>query len=62
VAAFVLAGAIAWKQGLLMMIAATLGGFVGARLSKRLPAFWVRLGVIGAGVVMSGVFFARAMG
>ncbi len=62
VAAFVLAGAIAWKQGLLMMIAATLGGFVGARLSKRLPVSWVRLGVIAAGVVMSGVFFARAIG
>jgi hypothetical protein len=59
VAAFVLAGAIAWREGLLMMLAATAGGFLGARWSKRLPAQWVRVGVIATGVVMSAVFFAR---
>lgn len=60
VAAFVLAGAIAWKEGLLMMVAATAGGFFGARWSKRLPAQWVRVGVIVTGLVMSALFFARA--
>jgi uncharacterized membrane protein YfcA len=59
VGAFVLAGAIAWKEGLLMMVAATAGGYFGARWSKRLPAQWVRSGVILTGLVMSGVFFAR---
>ncbi|MFZ4624991.1 MAG: sulfite exporter TauE/SafE family protein [Rhodoferax sp.] len=59
VAAFVLAGVIAWKEGLLMMAAATLGGYVGARWSRHLPAQWVRLGVIGTGLVMSALFFAR---
>jgi len=59
VAAFVLAGAIAWREGLLMMAAASLGGFLGARWSKRLPAQWVRRGVIGTGLVMSALFFAR---
>jgi len=57
VAAFVLAGAIAWKQGLLMMVAATAGGYIGARWSKRLPVAWVRRGVIATGLVMSGMFF-----
>ena len=59
VTAFVLAGAIAWKEGLLMMVAATLGGFFGARWSRRLPAQWVRSGVIATGVLMSVLFFAR---
>lgn len=60
VAAFVLAGAIAWREGVLMMLAATAGGFMGARWAKRLPTPWVRAGVIVTGVVMSLVFFLRS--
>ena len=59
VAAFVLAGVIAWREGVLMMLAATAGGFFGARWSKRLPTQWVRMGVIVTGLVMTLVFFAR---
>ena len=59
VAAFVLAGAIAWPQGLLMMAAATVGGYVGARWSRRLPVAWLRALVVGTGLVMSAVFFLR---
>ncbi|MFP8780079.1 sulfite exporter TauE/SafE family protein [Hydrogenophaga sp. RWCD_12] len=59
VAAFVIAGAIAWKEGLLMMVAATAGGYFGARWSKQLPVAWVRRGVIVTGLVMSAVFFSR---
>ncbi len=61
VVAFVVAGAIAWHQGLVMMVAATAGGFWGARWSKRLPVVGVRRGVIATGLVMSAVFFARAI-
>lgn len=59
VLAFVLAGAIAWPQGLWMMVCATAGGWFGARWAKRLPVSWLRLGVIATGVVMSALFFAR---
>ena len=59
VAAFVVAGAIAWREGLVMMVAATAGGFLGARWSKRLPMQWVRWGVIAVGLVMTALFFAR---
>ena len=62
VAAFVVAGAIAWQPGLLMMVAATAGGFVGARWSRRLPVVWVRRGVITTGLVMSALFFASTAG
>lgn len=59
VAAFVVAGVIAWVPGLLMMAAATAGGFAGARLARRLPAAGVRLLVIVTGLVMSALFFSR---
>jgi uncharacterized membrane protein YfcA len=59
VAAFVVAGVIAWREGVLMMLAASLGGYYGARWARRLPAQWVRFGVIGTGLLMSVVFFMR---
>jgi uncharacterized membrane protein YfcA len=62
VGAFVVAGVMAWPQGLVMMVAATVGGFWGAQWSKRLPVLWVRRGVIATGLVMSAVFFVRAIG
>lgn len=43
-----------------MAVFATLGGFAGARLARRLPTAWVRAIVIAVGLVMSAVFFARA--
>jgi uncharacterized membrane protein YfcA len=60
VAAFAWAGAIQWPQALAMMLAATVGGFWGARLARRLPAAWVRVVVIATGLVMAAVFFARS--
>ena len=59
VAAFAWAGAIAWPQAVVMMVAATLGGFAGARLARRLPAAGVRAVVVVTGVVMAVAFFAR---
>lgn len=59
VAAFVLAGAVAWREGLLMMVAATVGGFLGAGWARRLPVQAVRWGVIVTGLVMSLIFFTR---
>lgn len=60
VTAFAWAGAIVWHQALWMMALATLGGWSGARLAKRLPARWVRGLVIATGLAMSVVFFSRA--
>jgi uncharacterized membrane protein YfcA len=42
-----------------MMVAATVGGFAGAGMARRLPLAWVRAIVIGTGVVMSVLFFMR---
>jgi uncharacterized membrane protein YfcA len=60
VLAFAVAGAIVWPQALWMMALATLGGWLGAKLAKRLPVQWVRWLVIATGLVMSVVFFLRA--
>lgn len=59
VAAFAWAGAIAWPQAICMMLAATVGGLLGARLARRLPARVVRVLVICTGLLMSVVFFIR---
>jgi uncharacterized membrane protein YfcA len=59
VLAFALAGAIVWPQAIWMMVLATAGGWVGARLAKRLPVQWVRWLVIATGLLMSIVFFSR---
>lgn len=60
VAAFAVAGAIAWSQAVWMMAWATVGGVWGARLARKLPAKAVRALVLATGLVMSAVFFARA--
>jgi len=60
VATFAVAGAIAWGPALVMMVAATLGGYSGAHVSKNIPVAWVRGTVVATGLVMSVVFFVRA--
>lgn len=60
VATFAAAGIVAWPQAVLMMVAATIGGYAGAPLARALPASVVRTIVIAVGAVMSLVFFWRA--
>jgi uncharacterized membrane protein YfcA len=60
VTTFAFAGAIAWGPAVLMMAAATAGGYAGARWSRRLPATWVRGVVVFTGLTMAAAFFARA--
>jgi uncharacterized membrane protein YfcA len=59
VAVFAWAGTIVWPEGILMMAMATVGGFAGARLARRLPVEWVRNIVIATGLAMSTLFFLR---
>jgi uncharacterized membrane protein YfcA len=59
VSAFIWAGIVHWPQAAVMIPAATLGGFLGARLALRLPAAWVRGVVVAAGLVMAALFFLK---
>ncbi|MFM7025418.1 MAG: sulfite exporter TauE/SafE family protein [Limnohabitans sp.] len=60
VVAFAAAGTLVWPQAVWMMLWATVGGWAGAHLARRLPVQWVRLLVIATGLVMSALFFSRA--
>ena len=57
VGTFALAGIVRWLPALVMMAAAIAGGFLGARLARRLPGGWVRGLVVAAGLAMAAVFF-----
>lgn len=59
VAAFAVAGKIIWFEGMMMMLAATLGGYQGALLCRRLPVKWVKQFVIVVGLVMTMIFSYR---
>lgn len=59
VVVYAVGGLVAWPQALLMMLAATAGGYGGARLARRIPAAWLRGGIVLTGLVMTGLFFWR---
>ncbi|KAA3629199.1 MAG: sulfite exporter TauE/SafE family protein [Proteobacteria bacterium] len=50
-------GAIVWLEATVMMISAIIGGYVAARIARRLPVVVVRTVVIATGTVMTVVFF-----
>lgn len=60
VAVYAAGGVVQWPQALLMMLAATAGGYAGARLARRIPPSWLRAGIVLTGLVMAALFFARA--
>lgn len=62
VAAFAVAGLVAWTPAIAMMIASTAGGYAGAPLARRIPRQALRLLIAAIGFGMSAVFFLRAFG
>jgi len=54
---FVLAGAVAWKQGSVMIAGALCGGYLAAHQAQKLPAAWIRGFVIAVGSAMTAYFF-----
>nr|WP_323777359.1 sulfite exporter TauE/SafE family protein [Amylibacter sp.] len=59
VVAFAISGLVEWPQAVIMMVAATLGGYAGAPVARVLPKSAVRAIVIVVGLTMSAVFFAK---
>ena len=59
VAAFGAGGLIAWPQALVMMVAATIGGYAGAPLARAIPKSALKWIVALVGFGMSLVFFLR---
>jgi len=56
-AIFVFSGVIAWREGVMMMVAATAGGYLGAYYAKKLPPEPVRKFVIVVAWVLTAYFF-----
>lgn len=59
VAAFAVSGLIEWPQAIVMMVAATVGGYAGAPVARVLSKEVVRWIVIAVGFGMSAIFFWR---
>ena len=58
--AFILARAVYWKHGLIMIAGGILGGYLGAHYAQKLPQAWIRIFVVLVGVGMTGYFFWKA--
>ncbi len=58
---FIFGGEIHWRYGLLMAVAAIVGGYFGARFALLLKPSWVRWIVIVMGFSMAGFFFWKQM-
>jgi len=59
---FVVAGAVAWSHAWIVLVAATAGGYAGAQAARRIPARWLRGGIIGVGLGLSLVYFFKVYG
>ncbi len=60
VVCFIVAGKIWWTETLLMLVAAVIGGYTGARVGRRMNPSHIRVVVTIISVVMTIVFFRRA--
>ena len=59
VAIYAAGGVVLWPQALMMALAATAGGYGGARVARRIPADWLRGGIVLTGLLMAALFFWR---
>lgn len=57
---FVAADSVAWTPGLVMVLGAVTGGYVGASLARQMDGRHVRSFVIGVAWIMTAYFFVRA--
>ena len=59
VAIYAVGGIVQWKEALIMMVAATLGGYLGARGARKLPPAVLRWSIVVIGLVMTVLFFIK---
>ena len=58
VVTFIVAKAIYWKHGIVMIAGGIIGGYVGAHYAQKLPQAWIRVFVVLTGAAMTIYFFA----
>ena len=59
---FIIAGAVSWPQTLVMVLAASGGGYWGARMARKIRGPWLRRMVIAVGCVLTLYYFFKAPG
>jgi uncharacterized protein len=57
---FIAANAVRWREALVMLVGAILGGYGGANIGRRAPAGVIRIGTLLLSVGITLVFFVRA--
>jgi hypothetical protein len=57
---FVIADKVWWPQAIKMLVASVVGGYVGARVARRVNASWVRSAIILVSVSVTIAFFRRS--
>jgi uncharacterized membrane protein YfcA len=57
---FIAAGAVRWRETLIMLAAAIIGGYCGALVGRRAPSRVIRAGTVIIAAAITLVFFARA--
>jgi uncharacterized membrane protein YfcA len=60
VVTFIVAGAIYWKPGAVMIVGAIVGGYVGAHYAQKVPPTWIRAFVVLVGAGMTIYFFWKS--
>ena len=56
---FLFSGQVWWLETALMLAGSVVGGYAGARGTRKLDPHHMRIGVIVLSIVMTAVFFAR---
>ena len=55
-----LANAVSWPHTVIMLLTATLGGYWGATMARRLPAIWLRRFIIAVGGLLTLYYFGKS--
>ena len=62
VTTFIIAGAVSWPHTLVMVLTATLGGYWGARMARKIQGPWLRRMVIAVGSALTVYYFYKTLG
>jgi len=60
VVTFIVAGAVYWKHGIVMILGGIVGGYVGAHYAQKMPQVWIRVFVVLVGAGMTVYFFRKS--
>lgn len=58
VAIYIIGGAVSWLEIAVMILPTIGGGYIGARIVRRVREVYVRYAIVGIGLIMTALFFA----